>query len=390
MPPNVLYSWDSDAAKRHYYDDYHRHRHHHQQQPEFNPELFLPCKTPRSLNDNDSNDDDDARTLWKKLLRKYYISSATICTTTDDDRHQEATPIVLPNKDNDDDDDDDDCSCCLLTSLSSIVVLDDKAEKKDWLNRFEGQLSEVSSELLQELRKHAPDLNTMSTVADFNDNLFYRMQQERGLEHFTGISHDTVRELEGALLHRANEYLGSFLTTKSSIPQPAHVDYPWEVLEEHAGDQSLKLAFFPLTEEGMFLQIWPHAAGSGKMPGPSSAAAADRSVVEGEIVFIPYGKLLIVPASTIHGGGFRTTPLPMPLGGEENDAAPAADRSSRSNNSTSSGGNLRFHLYIATKDSSLPAHQTNKYTERFDKTKELSRRYVDSKHMQVLLESFFV
>jgi len=415
MPPNVLYSWDSDAAKRHYRDlpgvvniigddddddDDDGYHHHQQQQPEFDPKLFLPYKTPKSLDDGDSNDDNDARALWKKILRKdddisSSATSTTTSTTSDDDRHREATTILLLNNDNDDNFDSDDRSYCLLTSLSSIVVLDDEAEKKDWLNRFDGQLSVVSSELLQELRKHAPGLNTMSTVADFNDNLFYHMQQERGLEHFPGIGHDTLRELEGALLQQANEYLGSFLTTKSSIPQPAHVDYPWEVLEKHAGDQSLKLAFFPLTEEGMFLQIWPHAAGSGSgtMPG-SSQAAADRSTeklhaVEGEIVFIPYGKLLIVPASTIHGGGFRTTPLPMPLGREEIDAAAAADRSSSSNN-TGSGGNLRFHLYIATKDASLPAHQTNKYTERFDKTKELSRRYVDSKHMQILLESFFV
>jgi len=89
----------------------------------------------------------------------------------------------------------------------------------------------------------------MSTVADFNDNLFYHMQRERGLEHFAGLSPSRVQELEHTL--QANEYLGSFLTTKSSLPQPPHVDYPWEILEEHVQDQTLEIGFFPLTEEGM-------------------------------------------------------------------------------------------------------------------------------------------
>jgi len=117
----------------------------------------------------------------------------------------------------------------------------------------------------------------------------------------------------------------------------------------------------------MFLQIWPTAS-----------PFQNRSIeIEGQIIFIPYGKILIVPASTIHGGGFRTTTV---LGGES--------RSKRK--PLSAGGNLRFHLYIATNQTSLPVHQTNKYTEPCDKTKELSRRYVDSKHMQVLLDTLFV
>lgn len=212
-------------------------------------------------------------------------------------------------------------------------------------------------------RKHSPDVNNMSTVADFNDNLFYHMQQERGLGHFCGLNSGNIQELEDLL--QANEYLGSFLTTKSSLPQPPHVDYPWEVLEKHAKDECLKIGFFPLTEEGMFLQIWPTVA-------PSE----DPSIkVEGQIIFIPHGKLLTIPASTIHGGGFRTTEFQ-----EGNDPSGNGGRN----------GNLRFHLYIATNGSSLPAHQTNKYTEPHDRTKELSRRYVDSKHMNVLLENFFV
>jgi len=347
MPPNVKHSWDSNTSKRHFRgipvhvdddNDDDNDQYHH---PEFNAKLFLP---PKNCSKQSTPSDDDGRNLWEKIWR-----NDTDLAIGDDDEE-----INVTN------------SSELLASLSSIIILNDEAGEKDWLNRFGGRLSNVSSELLEGLRKYAPDLNNMSTVADFNDNLFYHAQQEQGLKHFSGLNSSYIEELE-AVVH-ANEYLGSFLTTKSSLPQPPHVDYPWEVLEKHSGDQSLKIGFFPLTEEGMFLQIWPTI-------GPSENPPIE---VEGQIIFIPHGKLLTIPASTIHGGGFRTTELR-----EKNDNNSQSGNSGRS-------GNLRFHLYIATNQASLPAHQTNKYTEPCDKTKELSRRYVDSKHMKVLLQSFFV
>jgi hypothetical protein len=129
------------------------------------------------------------------------------------------------------------------------------------------------------------------------------------------------------------------------------VDYTLEVLEEYG--QNLQIGFFPLTREGMFLQVWQRDDTS-------------REQIEGEVIFVPFGKLLVVPAKTIHGGGFRTNV----------DAAVV--------------GNLRFHLYLALKSTQLPSHQTNKYTEPNDKTKELSRRYVDSPRMPDLLNYLFV
>lgn len=182
------------------------------------------------------------------------------------------------------------------------------------------------------------------------------MQQKRGLNHYnlTGDG-DGIKKLEDFL--QANEYLGSFLSTESSLPQPPHVDYTYEVLEEHSKNNTLRLGFFPLTEEGMFLQFWP------------TSKNQDLSItLEGQIVFIPYGKILVVPACTIHGGGFRTT-CSEDLG---------------------SYGNLRFHVYIATGQATLPKHQNNKYTEPHDKSKELSERYVDSKHMSTLMKYLFV
>jgi hypothetical protein len=192
-------------------------------------------------------------------------------------------------------------------------------------------------------------------VADFNDNLYYQMQQTRGLDHYNLNDKTGLQELEAFL--QPNEYLGSFLSTESSLPQPPHVDYTYEVLEEHSKDNTLRLGFFPLTKDGMFLQMWP-----------TSRNADYSKQVEGQIIFIPFGKILVVPASTIHGGGFRTSSL------------------------AEAGlyGNLRFHVYVATNGALLPAHQSNKYTEPGDRTRELSRRYVDSRHMPTLLERLFV
>lgn len=251
----------------------------------------------------------------------------------------------------------------LVAALSGIRVLADEIDNTEWLKHFQGRLSAISLEILQRLRDNAPDIVDMSTVADFNDNLLYHMRREQGLDNFVGLSTNHLHELEKTL--RSNKYLGSFLTTKASVPQPAHVDFDWKVLQEcEENSQSLMIGFFPLTKEGMFLQMWPTRA--------SNQENGSSIKIEGEIIFIPYKKILIVPANTIHGGGFRTT----------------------SHEEPGRRGNLRFHLYIATNTISgkhrLPEHQTNKYTEQNDKTKELSRRYIDSKHMQTLLQEFFV
>jgi hypothetical protein len=181
------------------------------------------------------------------------------------------------------------------------------------------------------------------------------MQQKRGLDHFDLDDTAGIQQLERFL--QANELLGSFLSTESSLPQPPHVDYTYEVLKEHEEQNTLRIGFFPLTKDGMFLQVWP-----------TSLSQEYTEEVEGQVIYIPYGKILVVPASTIHGGGFRTSSVAK----------------------AGLYGNLRFHLYVATDQAMLPAHQSNKYTERHDQARELSRRYVDSRHMSTLMRCLFV
>ncbi|KAL3925987.1 MAG: hypothetical protein SGILL_000034 [Bacillariaceae sp.] len=297
-----------------------------------------------------SNDNDDSDSSWEE--REH---SVLVLADLQDDRkrlqQQQQEPQQWPFFKKDDADG---LSPQLVEALSSVRVLDDPKENQEWLEQHKGCLADLSPKLLEGLRKHAPR-HFSARVADFNDNLYYHMQQQRGLDHYDLEDDAGVGELQDFL--NANEYLGSFLSTESSVPQPPHVDYTYDVLQEHAENETLKIGFFPLTKDGMFLQIWP------------TSPSVDPSIrIEGEIVHIPYGKLLVVPASTIHGGGFRTS----------------------SREDAGLYGNLRFHLYIATKEATLPVHQNNKYTEPHDKSKELSRRYVDSNHMATLMDALFV
>lgn len=105
----------------------------------------------------------------------------------------------------------------------------------------------------------------------------------------------------------------------------------------------------------MFLQLW------------QDPKIIDKRV-EGTVVFIPHGKMLIVSSDTIHGGGFKC----------------------------GLGGNLRFHLYIEVEGCEgeknsikLLDHPMNKYTERHDKRRELCERFVNLNGLEYLLGNFF-
>lgn len=156
--------------------------------------------------------------------------------------------------------------------------------------------------------------------------------------------------------------------------QPAHYDYDYPILQTYGN--RLFLAFFPLTEEGAFLQLWQEDPIKKKTKSSSDHEEdidRDTAVVEGTVVYIPYGKMFIVPSDTCHGGGFKR----------------------------GSGGNLRFHLYIEVEDigvnkgsddggeENLLQHPMNKYTEKHDKRRELCERFIDANGLDGLLGEFF-
>ncbi|KAL9189965.1 hypothetical protein ACHAXT_009640 [Thalassiosira profunda] len=271
----------------------------------------------------------------------------------------------------------------LRDALSSIVVLDSasRPDVKSLLDAYDGHLLDVGTGILEGLRSVAPS-SLAARVGDYNENLCYEMQDlDRGIgsiiqpasEEEDSIDSTVRTEIESfeesirQSLQRTNmKYRGSFMQTERTMFQPAHVDYDYPLLRRYGN--RLFLAFFPLTNEGTFLQLWQE---------PTKTNDDDeRSIVEGTVVYIPYGKMLVVPSATIHGGGFKRGP----------------------------GGNLRFHLYIEAEDDAdaegaeggeeaeeikLLDHPMNRYTEEHDRRRELCERFVDANGLDDLLGAFF-
>lgn len=255
--------------------------------------------------------------------------------------------------------------------IESIVVLDSHTDDKvqNLLDSYNGHLINIGLNLLKSLRDAAP-IKLAARVGDFNGNLFYEMQGHKkdvksiiSQTQSTGWSanrqlEEDIQWFEASLRETLNHdkltYRGSFMRTEQTIYQPAHVDYDYLVLNEHG--EKLFLAFFPLTEEGTFLQLWDRTK-------------AERTV-KGTVVYIPHGKMLILPANTIHGGGFKK----------------------------GKSGNLRFHLYIELQNeisakeiekADVLNHPVNKYTEEHDCRRELCDRFIDADGLEHLVDIFF-
>jgi hypothetical protein len=248
----------------------------------------------------------------------------------------------------------------IYESLTCSIRILDGQQDDAFLQAFDGQLVDIQPQILEWIKDHTPDFS--ARVADFNENLLFSLQRCRGLQHLTTASSERdeqlLQELEQTLQtalggNCLGEYQGSYMMTERTNPQPPHVDFRWEVLKE--SQDGLSLAFFPLTKDGCFLQVWPRND--------------NATQVEGTVVFIPYGKCLFLPSHTIHGGGFQS--------------------SSSNNKNKQGGGNLRFHLYLANRGTKLPAFQNNRYTEATDCGRELCERYVNAPHMQELLDLVF-
>jgi hypothetical protein len=83
------------------------------------------------------------------------------------------------------------------------------------------------------------------------------------------------------------------ITSKESQCQIPHMD----IIEHKLRAESF-VGFIPLTKNGMYLEVWPM-----NDPQPSTKKH------HGELIFIPLGVLLLLPATTVHGGGMKA-PLP--------------------------------------------------------------------------------
>ena len=289
----------------------------------------------------------------------------------------------------------------LQTTLSSILILNSPPSNpkvQSLLKSYNGHLMSMGTNLLQGLYNAAPS-QLAARVGDYNENLFYQMEHKnmdlsaiiRAASNMKDDDNEKdlidtstqsdINNFESSLrnillLNNNNKmnisYRGSYMSTEHTMYQPAHVDYDYTILQKYG--ERLFLAFFPLTEEGAFLQLWQddEKKTKKKKNDSSTATGEERKECEGTVVYIPYGKMLLMPSDTIHGGGFKN----------------------------GSAGNLRFHLYIALEDEkedneddegkiTLLDHPMNKYTEEHDKRRELCERFVNAKGLDMLLGTFF-
>jgi hypothetical protein len=83
------------------------------------------------------------------------------------------------------------------------------------------------------------------------------------------------------------------LCSETTHVQAAHVDFSFEVLAEYEKrpDKEVMLLFGPLSPAGMHLQVW---------------VENENGDFEPRLIYLKRGQLLMLPASTIHGGGFRS------------------------------------------------------------------------------------
>lgn len=83
------------------------------------------------------------------------------------------------------------------------------------------------------------------------------------------------------------------ITSKESQCQIPHMD-----VKETELRQASFVGFIPLTTNGMYLEVWP-----------LNDLHAGMKQIRGQLIFIPLGVLLLLPATTLHAGGMKA-PLP--------------------------------------------------------------------------------
>ena len=102
--------------------------------------------------------------------------------------------------------------------------------------------------------------------------------------------------------------VGYLFTSVYHTVQAMHVDYT-----RHAQMLQNWVAFMPLTAAGMFVEIWP-----GRPTKENTIIRVGKKVddkrLEGAIVFIPKGVLLLVRGDTVHAGAMHCDTYKNPYG----------------------------------------------------------------------------
>mmetsp|Transcript_43525 Transcript_43525/g.74278 ORF Transcript_43525/g.74278 Transcript_43525/m.74278 type:complete len:316 (+) Transcript_43525:129-1076(+) len=194
---------------------------------------------------------------------------------------------------------------------STILTLSSPthSDVRNLLDAYNGHLVNVGHNLLTALRNAAPS-QLAARVGDYNENLFYEMRDmdqnvgsiiarssNNGVDSLDSSVRQDIHSFENSIQtslgnSKKISYRGSFMQTESTMYQPAHVDYDYPILSNYS--QRLFLAFFPLTEEGAFLQLWQDDDHHSTTATNDSSCGSDGNVApaavvqEGTVVYIPY------------------------------------------------------------------------------------------------------
>jgi hypothetical protein len=103
-----------------------------------------------------------------------------------------------------------------------------------------------------------------------------------------------------------------YLESKVSVPQRPHCDY----INRGLAREVSALSFLPLTEAGMYLQVWN-----------------ETESLMGMVLYVPFGTMLVLRGDVIHGGGFMSD----------------------------NNGNPRLHMYVQLKGNRFDLVPNNDY-----------------------------
>ena len=179
---------------------------------------------------------------------------------------------------------------------TSIPPEEQARQTTELLNKIDGKilsLGELHS-FAELLRQNTPDKRPANQKTTVGTGIAMTADSAKGLSNFFLEDKDfepykkNMTRVFGKSLMIGDSFklqvMPNTLISNGSAVQMAHQDMDSEQLQ--AAEGSCWLGFMPLTEYGQLLQVWPERG----QPG--------------EVIFICHGTILLVPAETIHGGGF--------------------------------------------------------------------------------------
>ena len=225
------------------------------------------------------------------------------------------------------------------TGMSAVLVTTTSMKTKhiQWIKQLGGEIIDINVNFLSMVARAAPSkrsrtkwesIGNSRNIKNFihHRGQWYDYCSNEGYQ----IQYETAfkEQVLVGLKFKGFEYKASYLISLKEDIQEPHLDYEWGPLKANFG--KLYVFFFPLSYEGMQLQIWDYWNLKGGQEGRF-----------GKKVFIPYGIGVLLPGHIVHAGGF--------MSGVQ--------------------GNVRAHMYIGFDNAILPVKEYTNYNEDTDGNK---------------------